>query len=65
MHREAMEDLRKWAASPRRKPLVVTGARQVGKTWLVLEFGRRCFDAVAHVTFLDNEVMKSVFAGSL
>ena len=65
MHREAMEDLRKWAASPRRKPLVVTGARQVGKTWLVLEFGRGYFDAVAHVTFLDNEVMKSVFAGSL
>jgi hypothetical protein len=37
----------------------------VGKTWLVLEFGREHFDAVAHVTFLDNEVMKSVFAGSL
>ncbi len=65
MHREAMEDLRRWADSPRRKPLVVTGARQVGKTWLVLEFGREHYDAVAHVTFLDNEVMKGVFAGSL
>lgn len=65
MHRTAMHDLDQWAKSPRRKPLVVTGARQVGKTWLVLQFGREHFDAVAHVTFLDNEVMKNVFAGSL
>lgn len=65
MYRAAMQDLERWANSPRRKPLVVTGARQVGKTWLVLEFGRTHFDAVAHVTFLDNEVMKNVFSGSL
>ncbi len=65
MKRAAMSDLERWAKSPKRKPLVVTGARQVGKTWLVLEFGREHFDAVAHVTFLDNEVMKNVFAGSL
>jgi predicted AAA+ superfamily ATPase len=65
MHRTAMNDLERWAESPRRRPLVVTGARQVGKTWLVLQFGREHFDAVAHVTFLDNEVMKNVLAGSL
>ena len=65
MYRTAMHDLEQWAKSPRRKPLVVTGARQVGKTWLVLQFGHERFDAVAHVTFLDNEVMKNVFAGSL
>lgn len=65
MYRTAMHDLEQWAKSSRRKPLVVTGARQVGKTWLVLQFGREHFDAVAHVTFLDNEVMKNLFAGSL
>jgi predicted AAA+ superfamily ATPase len=65
MYRTAMHDLEQWAESPRRKPLVVTGARQVGKTWLVLQFGHEHFDAVAHVTFLDNEVMKNLFAGSL
>lgn len=65
MDRLAMHELEAWAASPRRKPLIVGGARQVGKTWLVLEFGRKHYDAVAHVTFMDNETMKSVFEGSL
>lgn len=65
MDRLAMHELEAWAASSRRKPLIVGGARQVGKTWLVLEFGRKRFDAVAHITFLDNETMKGVFAGSL
>ena len=65
MQRNAMEDLVAWKDAPDRKPLVVNGARQVGKTWLVLEFGRRYFDEVAHVVFLDNEAMRQVFEGSL
>jgi uncharacterized protein len=47
MERLAMKDLEDWAASPCRKPLIVGGARQVGKTWLVKEFGRTHYDAVA------------------
>lgn len=65
MEREAMARLVAWKDSRHRKPLMVRGARQVGKTWLVREFARMSFGALAYVTFLDNEVMKGVFAGSL
>lgn len=65
MDRDAMKDLRRWAGSKRRKPLVVNGARQVGKTWLVSEFGRQAFGAVAHVTFLNNRTMSDVFSSGL
>lgn len=65
MEREAMKALDLWKASPRRKPLIVRGARQVGKTWLVSEFARRNYSGFAHVVFLDNEVMQRIFAGSL
>lgn len=60
-----MERLKAWRDSPRRKPLILQGARQVGKTWLALEFGRTCYDRVAHVVFLDNEPMRQAFEGSL
>lgn len=65
MQRSALEDLKRWGASLRRKPLIVNGARQVGKTWLVLQYGRECYDEVAHVVFLDNPAMQRVFEGSL
>lgn len=65
MFRNALNDLAAWQASPRRKPLILQGARQVGKTWLALEFGRTHFQHVAHVVFLDNAPMKAVFEGSL
>lgn len=65
MEREAFASLQAWAGSSHRKPLVVRGARQVGKTWLVNEFGQKTFAAVAHVVFLNNEIMQGLFAGSL
>jgi predicted AAA+ superfamily ATPase len=65
MKRNAMASLETWAASRNRKPLVVNGARQVGKTWLVREFGKEHFESIAYVNFLENETMQSVFAGSL
>ena len=40
MYRIAMEKLLKWKESKRRKPLIIEGARQVGKTWLMKEFGK-------------------------
>lgn len=40
MKRDAYQKLLKWKASVRRKPLILNGARQVGKTWLLKEFGR-------------------------
>ena len=41
MYRIAIEKLLKWKQSKRRKPLIIEGARQVGKTWLLKEFGRQ------------------------
>lgn len=65
MFRSAMSELLAWKAKPDKKPLILQGARQVGKTWLALEFGKAEFSQVAHIVFLDNEPMKNVFEGSL
>lgn len=65
MQRNALQDLLAWKDSPNRKPLIVNGARQVGKTWLITYFGQHHFDALAHITFLDNAEMQQAFAGSL
>lgn len=65
MYRKAMEELAAWKDSPTRKPLLLEGARQVGKTWLALELGRTGFTETAHVDFLDNQPMQALFAGSL
>lgn len=65
MERLLLRDLEDWKASPNRKPLILRGARQVGKTWLLKEFGRRCFEDVAYVRIEDNDAMISLFEGSL
>lgn len=65
MYRKAMDELIAWKGRPHRKPLIMRGARQVGKTWLALEFGRTQFSHVAHVVFLDNQPMLNAFEGSL
>jgi len=63
MHRYFIEELEKWAKNPFRKPLVLSGARQVGKTWLLKEFGRTRFKRMAYVNFDRNEPLKALFAG--
>ena len=65
MERLLLEKLRGWQASDRRKPLVLRGARQVGKTWILKEFGRTCFENVAYVRLEDNAAMARLFEGSL
>ncbi len=65
MERFLIEDLKKWKESPNRKPLIVRGARQVGKTWLLKEFGSTCFENIAYVRMEDNSAMQSLFDGSL
>ncbi len=65
MERLLMNDLIKWRSSQRRKPLIIEGARQVGKTWLMKEFGRLYFKNVAYINFDDNERMRNVFSGNL
>lgn len=52
MKRFAIEQLKQWKDKKDRKPLIIRGARQVGKTWLMKEFGRTCFDNVAYVNLI-------------
>lgn len=51
MERTSIKELVKWKDSSRRKPLVIEGARQVGKTWLVKEFARQNYKQLAYVNF--------------
>ena len=50
MKRNALEELKKWQADPERKPMVLRGARQVGKTWLMKEFGQNCYDQIGRAS---------------
>ena len=61
MRRTAFEDLAAWKESPDRKPLVIRGARQVGKTWLMRQFGRDCYKSVAYFNFDEDVNLSSVF----
>ena len=65
MHRMAMEQLQKWKANKRRKPLIIRGARQVGKTWLMKEFGRSEYRSVVYINFDNNAHMQALFEGGL
>ncbi len=65
MWRCAMKDLEAWKNKNTRMPLILNGARQVGKTWLANEFGHKNFEEVAHIVFFENEVMRKSFEGSL
>lgn len=61
MKRNAMEELKKWQADPERKPMVLRGARQVGKTWLMKEFGQNCYDNFVYFNFDEEDELKSIF----
>jgi len=50
-----------WKNSPYRKPLILKGVRQVGKTWILKEFGRRCYENTAYFNFDENEEYKQFF----
>ena len=56
-----MQQLYDWKEKTTRKPLIVRGARQVGKTWLMKEFASSAYRQFAYINFEDNEVMKDVF----
>lgn len=61
MERLLLNELEKWKNKKRRKPLIIQGARQVGKTWIMKEFGNRYFQDVVYINFDNNERMKNVF----
>ena len=61
MERLVLNDLLKWEESKRRKPLILRGARQVGKTWVLQEFGKRHFSDFFYVNFERQEEYKQFF----
>lgn len=61
MNRFLMENLIAWKTSDRRKPLILLGARQVGKTWLLKEFGKTQFDNLVYINFEEDRSMCSQF----
>jgi len=65
MHRDIIEKLLAWKDSPDRKPLLLKGARQVGKTWVMKEFGRTAYKNMVYVDFYNNEVVRRFFEGDL
>lgn len=65
MYRFTIEKLYKWKESKHRKPLIIEGARQVGKTWLMKEFGKTAFKDCVYINFDSNSVMAELFASDL
>ena len=61
MERFALASLSKWKKSKSRKPLIIQGARQVGKTWLMKTFGKREYEQVAYINFESSDSLKSIF----
>lgn len=61
MYRKIIERLKEWRASDDRKPLVLLGARQVGKTWLMKEFGQTCYDSMAYLNCDNEPLAKDLF----
>ena len=65
MYRKTMEELMQWKNSAHRKPLVIRGARQVGKTWLMEEFGRTAYENMVCINFDSNRRMEALFDADL
>lgn len=65
MERYAMQQLISWKNKKRRKPLVIEGARQVGKTWLMKEFGKTQYKNAVYINFERNRIMQQLFSQDL
>lgn len=61
MERKALEFLKEWRADEERKPLILKGARQVGKTWLMKQFGREYYEDLFYFNFDEEEEINSIF----
>ncbi len=65
MYRYSIEKLREWKSRKNRKPLIIEGARQVGKTWLMKEFGRLEYTKTVYINFDSNFRMAELFSADL
>ena len=62
MYRNAIEHLNTWKQKQNKKPMIIRGARQVGKTWLMNEFGKTAYEKTVYISFDNNLQMKELFA---
>ena len=65
MKRDLINQLIEWKNSKRRKPLILQGARQVGKTWLITEFGKKYYKNYVYVTFDRSSLLREIFSGEI
>ena len=61
MKRNAIQELIAWKNSEERKPMVLKGARQVGKTWIMKEFGKTHYNSYVYFNFDEDDELKSIF----
>ena len=64
MKRFIYEELKKWKQSETRKPLMMYGARQVGKTYIIKEFGEQEYDSLVYVNCYKNDLAQTLFSGN-
>jgi len=65
LYRTAMKVLHHWKQRENKKPLIIRGARQVGKTWLMREFGKTAFEKMVYINFDNNQRMQTLFSTDL
>ena len=65
LKRKILNELLEWKNSDNRKPLIIKGCRQCGKTFIVNEFAKRCYENVIYINFIETPEYSSVFEGSL
>lgn len=65
LNRHIMDDLKKWNKRENRKSLIISGARQVGKTYIVRAFADECYESLIELNFLEQPELKEIFAGNL
>ena len=65
MYRNQIEKLIEWKNNKNKKPLIIRGARQVGKTWLMKEFGEKYYNNYAYINLDKNSRMEQLFSGDL
>lgn len=65
MYRNLLENLKEWKDKKGRPPLILRGARQVGKTWLLIEFAKTCFEDMLYINFENMPNLNELFEGSI
>lgn len=65
MYRKIITELKKWKDKKDRLPLILKGSRQVGKTWILQEFGKKCFEDVLYINFENAGNISNLFDGNI